>query len=224
MTDHQKSPTRSIGLRDILFMPFGCLITLSPWVVFALLFGTILAGFYVYFYVNVDLLGIGSPEFSNWNISSDYRTITNVDHSSWQIDYQFASDSTFSGIVRHISPLRLNFIPLLTHDILVTNGEFADPAITDTFVSDHHFTWKSKNARNPSGNINLLHTVPYNQEVYQKLLNIQNGDQVVISGREILQIRAYDPKGKLIGSWEDSGCNSILVKSVEIKSKREVNK
>jgi hypothetical protein len=211
--------TKPLSFKDILFMPFGCLLSLPPVIVFVFLgiFGVV--GYYLFYDVNIDLLGIGAPDFKAWNISSDFRNITTGDHYSWQIDFEFPIDSTFTGLVRHISPIRYSPIPMLTHDILVTSGDFANSAMVDTFVSDHHFTWVAKDNRNPSGKINLLHTVPYNQTIYQQLLSIQNDDNVTISGREIYQIRAYDPNNTFLVYWQDSGCNSILVKSVKINPK-----
>lgn len=35
-------------------------------------------------------------------------------------------------------------------------------------------------------------------------------------GCEILRIERFDPQGNFLGAWQDAGCNSILVKSVEI--------
>ncbi len=70
--------------------------------------------------------------------------------------------------------------------------------------------------RNPSGRINLLHTVPATEEVYRQLLEVRTWDEVVITGREILTINRLDENGKYLGDWRDSGCNTLLVQSVTI--------
>jgi len=110
--------------------------------------------------------------------------------------------------------MRLRQIPILTHDILVTSGEYADPDVVTTSVSNHRFTWRSSSTAEPRGAINLLHTVPATEEVYLQLREIQSWNEVVIAGREILRIDALDADGRYLGHWQDSGCNALLVQSV----------
>jgi hypothetical protein len=40
---------------------------------------------------------------------------------------------------------------------------------------------------------------------------------VTIRGPEILRMDAYKPEGKLIGWWQGTGCNSLVVTSVQIQ-------
>jgi len=108
-------------------------------------------------------------------------------------------------------------VPFLTHDILVTSGDFADPSIVQTRVSDHHFQWYSSSKNSPAGTINLIHAVPYNEAIYNQLLEIRSGQKATISGYEILRIDAYRKTGEYLGKWEDSGCNSMVVTSVQIQ-------
>ena len=110
--------------------------------------------------------------------------------------------------------MRLRQIPILTHDVMVTSGEYADPDVVTTSVTNHRFTWRSSSTAEPRGAINLLHTVPANEEVYGQLRQIQSWDEVVITGREILRIDALDADGGYLGDWRDAGCNALLVQSV----------
>ncbi|MDF1500104.1 MAG: hypothetical protein P1P76_06530 [Anaerolineales bacterium] len=71
----------------------------------------------------------------------------------------------------------------------------------------------------PSGAINLLHIVPASEEIYRKLLEVRDWNQVSIGGREILRIERFDAQGNYLGAWQDAGCNSILVNSVVIHAK-----
>jgi hypothetical protein len=64
--------------------------------------------------------------------------------------------SEFSGIVRHVSPFRMGRLRILTHDILVTSGDYADPDVVSTSVFSHLFTWRSSSTAHPSGRINYL--------------------------------------------------------------------
>jgi ribosomal protein L14E/L6E/L27E len=57
---------------------------------------------------------------------------------------------------------------------LVTSGEFADPSVVGVSAVDHHFTRFSSATSHPEGRINLPHTVPANEEIYQQLLAIRS--------------------------------------------------
>lgn len=203
-----------ITIKDLLFAPIGCLLKASPIFIFILLALAYFAWDYIYNNVNINLFGVGAPDYQLLSIDSGFYNIKDSNQDSWKIEYDYPWDSTFSGLVRHVSPIRLSQFPMLSHDILVTTGDFSDPSIVTIDVSNHHFSWISLNNTPPKGTINLLHTVPLNTTIYQQLLKIQNGTKVKIIGREILRINAYDPNGNRLAWWEDNGCNSILVKSV----------
>ncbi|HMD87754.1 MAG TPA: hypothetical protein VKF38_01200 [Anaerolineaceae bacterium] len=205
-----------ITIKDLLFTPIGCLLKASPVFIFILLALAYFAWDYVYNNVNINLFGVGAPDYQQLSIDSGFYNIKDSNQDSWKIEYDYTGDSTFSGLVRHVSPIRLSQFPMLSHDILVTTEDFSNPSIVTTDVSDHHFSWINLDNATPKGTINLLHTVPLNMTIYQQLLKIQNGTKVKIIGREILRINAYDPNGNRFAWWEDNGCNSILVKSVTI--------
>jgi len=161
-------------------------------------------------------LGLRGPDFDSLTVSDSYQQIESDDFY-WKIIFEKAEDSTFQGTVRHNSPIRINRFRILTHDTLVTFGEFSDPTIVDTSVSNHRFRWYSEQTTQPKGTINLLHTVPASEEVFQQLRTIQAGDPVIITGREVQRIQVYDLDGEYLGDWHDQGCNTILVSSVIIQ-------
>jgi hypothetical protein len=204
-------------LSNLLFIPAGCLLRTSPLAILACLAIGLVGGAYLYYDVNVDLFGIGRPDFNELHFNSNYTQVQRNDGSSWVIVYEKAVPSVFSGLVRHVSPIRLGMDPFLTHDILVTTGDFANPEIVSTRVTDHHFTWYSQNKSAPSGTINLIHAVPLNEAIYNQLLEIRDGQQAAFTGYEIIRIDAYQKTGEYIGKWEDSGCNSMLVTYVQVQ-------
>lgn len=161
------------------------------------------------------LFGLAPLDFGTLTISESYDHFT-IDDLSWRITFEKRRPSEFSGVVRHVSGMRLRQIPILTHDVLVTSGEYADPDVVTTSVSNHRFTWRSSSTAEPRGVINLLHTVPANEEVYGRLREIQSWNEVVIEGREIVRIDALDADGRYLGGWQDTGCNTLLVQSVTI--------
>ena len=199
----------------ILRLFFEWLFSLPPAFGIFALFVVILGSLFVYFRVNTSLLGFAGTDFDELVISNAYQEITAED-TYWEVQYEGVGDSKFIGIVRHVGPIRVNEFRILTHDILVTTAEFADPDVVDTTVIDHKFIWKSTQVASPTGTINLIHAVPANREVYQALLNIQTWDTVKLTGREIYTIKAYQTDGTFLGTWADAGCNTMLIETVSI--------
>jgi hypothetical protein len=198
---------------DLLWAPLAWVLQLSPATIVVSLVLVLLVGGFIYFRLNTDFFGLASPDFDSLAISDSYEEIA-ADNMYWQVTFERPGTSSFAGTVRHVSLIRENRFPILTHDILVTSGEFADPNTVRVSVVNHHFTWYSSDTPNPEGTINLLHTVPANEEIYQQLLGIRSWDEVQIQGREILIIRVYDQEGGYKGEWHDTGCNTLLVESV----------
>jgi len=198
--------------------PLGCLLQISTTHCLVALLVVALVGGVSYYTTNTDFFGMAGPGFDSLTISDSYQQFQAAD-VSWKITYEKPGDSQFSGLVRHVSPIREGTFRILTHDILVTSGQYADPAIVSTSVLNHRFTWNSTGTARPTGTINLLHTVPASQDIYRQLLEIRSGDEVTISGREILTIQAYGRDGTYLAEWHDTGCNSLLVKSVSIVHK-----
>jgi hypothetical protein len=204
-------------LFDILFFPIGCLIQTPPLILFILVIGAA-AVFYIAQGGAFVSFGSGRPNFKDYQINENYTRIQRSDGAYWTISYEKADYSVFSGLVRYTTENHEANFPFLTNDILVTSGDFANPELVRTDVYDHHFTWSSPKPGHPQGTINLLHTVPLNEDIYQQLLQVKDGQQVTISGPEILRIDAYRPDGKLTVWWQDSGCNSMIVTTVQIQS------
>jgi hypothetical protein len=181
-------------------------------VLIILLILAVALGIYGYLYYQTDLLGNGMPDYDKMVISKDFTEIING-NLRWKITYESSRLSRYEGLVRHTSPNRITNLSILTHDILVTTGDYADKSQIKTNVDNHRFTWKPLKDFQPSGRINLLHTLPISKDVFTSLAKIQNDNKVIITGYEILAIEVYKD-GKLSGTWQDTGCNTLLVNSV----------
>lgn len=201
--------------KTYLFMPLGCLLTASPYVALGGLALALIVGLFTYYNYNIDLFGIGAPNFKEWTIDNRFEWVR-AKEASWKIQYETGRVVSFRGKVRNATPIREGMFPVLTHDILITSGDYANVEKVDTSVDNHHFRWVSLSSNYPQGTINLLHTVPWNETIYRQLLEIRNDQEVVISGYEISTIEAFDADGQLRGTWQDTGCNSTLVNSVTI--------
>jgi hypothetical protein len=174
-------------------------------------------GLFLYMFFFTNLVPLGGPAMAQWQVSPDFATISDGSYR-WAISYESAGDSQYRGLVRHATPDRMGLYPLISHDILVTSGDYADYQRVSTSVDIllHRFTWRTANSQTLNGRINLLHTVPYSPQVYQLLLKVRPGDQVVITGREVARINAFDLKANRdIGYWQDDGCNTLVVTDVQ---------
>jgi hypothetical protein len=214
-----RSP-KSLSFADILFLPVGCLMQIPPAIAGIIALALLGAGIYFYYTTNSDFGGLARPAFQDLQVSPDFgRVKDTADNRTWTITYEYFNDTTFKGTVRFVGHWREDAIPFATHDVLVTSGDFADPRRVSTSVSNHHFYYQWQSGAAPRGGINLLHIVPLNEDIYRQLLKVHEWDQVVISGREILKIDMFAADGSPLGWWQDDGCNSTLVKSVQILPK-----
>jgi hypothetical protein len=165
-----------------------------------------------------NLIGLNNRlDFDQLVVTNGFHNIALQNGQSWKISYEQNREVTYTGIVRHTSPIRMKAFVILTRDILVTSGDFANPEFVETSVVDHHFSWRSLSGATPGGQINLFHTVPMNDDVIQMLESVKNGETITIKGWEIEQIEGWDESGKYIGYWTDTGCNTFLVTDVQIK-------
>jgi hypothetical protein len=207
------SKGKRLGVASLLLTPLAWFFRVPPVALLVVAAALIVAGGFVYFRVNTDLFGLLAPDFDALTVSDSYERI-DADGMYWTIAFEGKGTSEYGGVVRHVSPIREDRLPILTHDILVTYGDYADPGLVNVSVVRHHFRWSSSSE--PNGRINLLHTVPISGEVYRQLLEIRVWDQVLITGREIRVIEAYYESGDFAGEWRDTGCNTLLVESVSI--------
>ena len=169
----------------------------------------------LYFRANTSFFGLIGTDFDQLEISNSYEDIV-LNQQYWKVQFEGSSESKFIGAVRYAGPIREKQFPILTHDILVTSADYSNPDLVNTSVIDHKFIWRTQSQEKLTGYIHLLHTVPANKEIYQQLLQIKNWDTVRITGREIYSISAYNSAGEKLGTWQDAGCNTLLVESVSI--------
>ena len=212
----EPKPTEEVSRIGGLFrLFFGWLSSLPVSCAFVLVILAIAAAGFIYFRVNTSFFGVAGSEFDELVISNAYEKIESKDFY-WEVQFEGIGESKYIGIVRHVSPIRIKEFKILTHDILVTTADFSNPEIVDTNVIDHKFFWKSTDAQSPNGSINLIHAIPANKDIYQEMLNIQSWDTVKLTGREIYTVKAFDTEATFLGTWQDTGCNTLLVESVSI--------
>jgi hypothetical protein len=210
------APSRKTsGLSGLLGLIIDWITSLPSGCVYIAIFAGIVVSLFIYTRVNTSLFGLAGAEFDNLVISNSYELISS-DELYWEVQFEGIGETKFIGTVRYAAPIRIQEFAILTHDILVTTGDFANPDIVNTNVIDHKFFWKAPNHTAPSGAINLIHALPANKTIYQQMLDIDKWDTVKITGREILNIKAFQSDETFLGTWMDTGCNTLLVESVTI--------
>ncbi len=207
-----KTPSR---LGALLLLPFRLLASLPLSCGFIFLVAILAVGGYYYFQVNTSFFGLAGADFDNIIISNSYEKIESND-LYWEVQFEGQGKSKYIGTVRHVSPIRIKEFKILTHDILVTTADYSNPDLVETRVVNHKFTCKSIDTEPLNGSINLIHAIPANKAIYQLLLTIDDWDTVNITGREIYTIKSYEMDETFIGTWIDTGCNTLLVDSVTV--------
>ena len=205
-------PSRLIAL---LLFPLQWLSSLPLSCGFIFLLTVVSVGGYLYFRANTSFFGLVGTDFDKLVISNAYEKIAS-DELYWEVQFEGQGQSKYIGTVRHVSPIRINEFKILTHDILVTTGDFSNPDVVETNVIDHKFFVKSPDTKSPTGTIHLIHAVPANKGIYQQLLLITNRDIVKLTGREIYTVKAYEMDETFLGTWMDIGCNTLLVETVSV--------
>jgi len=207
-----KKPSR---LGSLLLLPFQLLASLPLSCGFIFLIAALAAGGYYYFQVNSSFFGLYGADFDNIIVSNSYEKIAS-DDLYWEVQFEGQGKSKYIGTVRHVSPIRIKEFKILTHDILVTTADYSNPDLVETRVANHKFNWKTSNTEPLNGSINLIHAIPANKAIYQLLLTIDEWDTVNITGREIYTLKSYEMDETFLGTWVDTGCNTLLVDSVTV--------
>ena len=207
-----KKPSR---LGALLLLPFQLLASLPLSCGFVFLVAALAAGGYYYYRVNTSFFGLVGADFDKIIISNSYEKIES-DDLYWEIQFEGQGKSKYIGTVRHVSPIRIKEFKILTHDILVTTADYSNPDLVETSVANHKYIWKPSSTEQLNGSINLIHAVPTNKAIYQLLLTIDEWDTVSITGREIYTVKSYNMDKTFLGTWIDTGCNTLLIDSVTV--------
>jgi hypothetical protein len=128
------------GIVGLLFAPISWLLQASPTALGLVALALAVVCGFVYFRVNTDFFGLAALDFDALTISDSYERIS-TDGIYWTIDFEGEGTSKYVGSVRHVSPIRENGMRILTHDILVTSGDYADPDVVGVSVFNHRFRW-----------------------------------------------------------------------------------
>ena len=95
----------------------------------------------------------------------------------------WGKEKTYEGQVRVIVNAHHKYAPYITHEAVVTTGEFSDPSIvTVSTIKDGNMYWRSR--KRPTGTLVVLHFVPLNYSIYEKLKSVREGQTIKLGGRD----------------------------------------
>ncbi len=118
----------------------------------------------------------------------------------YRITLESEALSTHRGVVR--SQWFYSEPPMMS-DILVTSGDYADPACS--VGQDGHYAWW-RNCYIDEGTFINVHAIPYSEQVEFWVRSLEIWDEVSVIGYEVDRV-LYDN-----GSWwQDAGCHTMII-------------
>ena len=93
----------------------------------------------------------------------------------------WADATKYSGDLRYMGRAYSEYAPFITHDAVVTTGEFSDPEIVTIGPMRKGNTWW-KAPRQPSGTLVVLHFIPADLGVLDRLNGLGEGDSATFTG------------------------------------------
>lgn len=90
---------------------------------------------------------------------------------------------SFAGQVRDIARARFRDVPMITHDVVVTTGDFSDPArVSCSPLHNGSIVWRSE--VRPQGELHVLHVLPASEAAFEALVELEPGAEVTLVGHE----------------------------------------
>lgn len=117
---------------------------------------------------------------------------------------EWGGEKTRSGDLRYFGRAYDENVPFMTHDTVLTTGEFSDAE--KVFVSpieSGNMYWKPI-VKSPEGTLIVLHLFPDSISVASELSKLKEGDKVEFVGRDEEDSSIDDERGMIIGLRHDN--------------------
>ena len=98
---------------------------------------------------------------------------------------QFGEPVSHAGNVRVIYTVAHEIAPVITHEIVLTTGDYSDPEIVDV-ISHGPGRVRMESRTQPEGTFTMVHVIPGNAAVVAALDGLEEGSAAVIEGRPIV--------------------------------------
>ena len=147
----------------------------------------------------------------NLEVDVDQELLTYGD-VSYEADWSY-DQSIYSGDIRFVHRADLPGLPIVTHEVIITTGEYSDPEfVSITPIKNGTMRWSAP-SRPETGSLDVLHFIPINKSVLQSLDEIEEGDVITVYGytEEDRIIRGSDGS---MGGLRHDGHEFILVEKI----------
>src|SRR3989338_2078 len=117
-----------------------------------------------------------------------------IDYKGVKYSAQWSNERVHHlGDVRYIGRAYNKYVPCITNDAIVTTGEFSDPSITgEVQIINGSIKWvRWRVDKYPEGTLVVLHFIPADVLVYNKLKRVKRGQRVEFIGREEVDSKIY---------------------------------
>lgn len=136
---------------------------------------TFLLGVWWWRYTPDSLSIVSAMELTDQGISYDAVSY----ELKWQNEL-----SEYGGNIHEIVKEYNKIVPFNTHHTVITTGDFSDPGKVEIkpLGRGGHTSWRAKSP--PSGKLIVLHLVPKNTSIYEKIQGLGEGQKVSFFGYE----------------------------------------
>lgn len=98
-------------------------------------------------------------------------------------DVTWDDATELAGDARILAAVYNKGLPVITHDLVLTSGDFSDPAKVDiTSRGGGNYVWRAK--EKPEGSALFLHVIPASPAVLEAVQAVATGQAVVLRGRK----------------------------------------
>lgn len=115
---------------------------------------------------------------------------------------------THQGYVQQIVSDYRPYFPVITHDLVLTTGDYSDAEkVKIRPLKEGKTVWRAKTS--PQGTLVVLHVMPNDEDVLKAFQALNAGAEVKITGREELDANVSNSQG---GYYRMNGNNHILIR------------
>ncbi len=150
-------------------------------------------------------------------IIDDTRVSVNDDYVEYD-GQRYLAD--WGKTTRHVGDVRVftrayhRVAPFVTHEAVLTTGDFSDPDLVEVSpIRKGSMSWSARTR--PKGTLIVLHFVPADRDVLSRLELLREGDRVELAGHEVSDHRITAGLGRTL-QVNGSNHKFLMVTGVEI--------
>lgn len=126
---------------------------------------------------------------------------------------EWLPSNTHSGEVQQIGQYHNKYLPMNTHHIVLTTGDYSDPSkVTISKLRKGRIV--ARYTTQPKGSIEVLHLIPSSVQMLKKISRIKTGQKVELTGQEEKDNKVNSDAGYYAGGSKDKGHYLFLLQEL----------